>query len=252
MPSGRFIRNVSTDRRSGLAPFKKPMTTRRSRHRNDRSRSRNHRSRCRKHRSRSSEIRTRCGPIAASSAAPVARQITMTKRASGKPTPGACVLGWGYTAWFSWVSGIDSPVPSTSLTARPRQRLLAKQVACLARERADHLQRQPLAGPAIPTGANAARAQTLGRALRGPAVDRLLTLAIGLQHLAHEHRQRHRRRIQPLAVLGLQRFSRLEQLRARQHVEELHRLGRSGPPWFCRVDGQATCSSMLSTLTEKV
>ena len=36
-----------------------------------------------------------CGPIAASSAAPVARQITMTSRASGKPTPGAWVLGWG-------------------------------------------------------------------------------------------------------------------------------------------------------------
>ncbi len=44
----------------------------------------------------------------------------MTSRASGKPTPAACVLGWGYTAWFSGVSGIDSPVPSTSLTARPR------------------------------------------------------------------------------------------------------------------------------------
>ena len=31
--------------------------------------------------------------------------------------------------------------------------------------------------------------------------------------------------------------------------------GAGGPQpysWFCRVDGQATCSSMLSTLTEKV
>ena len=56
-------------------------------------------------------------------AAPLARQITMTSRASGKPMPLAWVLGWGYTAWFSWfswVSGIDSPLPSTSLTARPR------------------------------------------------------------------------------------------------------------------------------------
>lgn len=62
----------------------------------------------------------RCGPIAASSAAPVARQITMTSRASAKPTPLAWLLGWGYTAWFCGVSGIDSAVPSTSLTARPR------------------------------------------------------------------------------------------------------------------------------------
>jgi hypothetical protein len=61
------------------------------------------------------------GPTAASSAAPVAKQITITSRASGKPTPGACVQGWGYAAWFSGVSGIDSPVPSTSLTVRPRQ-----------------------------------------------------------------------------------------------------------------------------------
>jgi Transposase IS116/IS110/IS902 family len=58
MPSGWFIRNVSTDRRSGQDTFKKPMTARRLRHRNDRSRSRNRRSRCRKHRSRSSEIRS--------------------------------------------------------------------------------------------------------------------------------------------------------------------------------------------------
>jgi Transposase IS66 family len=56
MPSGWFIRNVNTGRRSGQAALNKPMTARRSRHRNDRSRSRNRRSRCRNHRSRSSEI----------------------------------------------------------------------------------------------------------------------------------------------------------------------------------------------------
>jgi acetoin utilization deacetylase AcuC-like enzyme len=28
----------------------------------------------------------------------------MIRRAKGKPTPGACVLGGGYTAWFSVVS----------------------------------------------------------------------------------------------------------------------------------------------------
>jgi len=76
-----------------------------------------------------------------------------------------------------------------------RQRLLAEQAACLARQCTDHLQGQPLASPAIPTGANAARAQTIGRALRCPAVDRLLARSIGLQRLAHEHRQRNRRRI---------------------------------------------------------
>ena len=52
----------------------------------------------------------------------------------------------------------------------------------------------------------------------------------GLQRLAHEHRQRHRWRIQPLAVLGQQRFARVQQLRTRQHVEELHRFGRSRAP----------------------
>ena len=39
MPSGWFIRNVSTDRRSGQASFKKLKKARQSRHRNDRSRS---------------------------------------------------------------------------------------------------------------------------------------------------------------------------------------------------------------------
>ena len=42
----------------------------------------------------------------------------MTSRASGKPTPGAWVLGGGYTAWFSGVSGMEIAVPSTSFTAR--------------------------------------------------------------------------------------------------------------------------------------
>src|SRR3954470_1969179 len=53
MPSGWFIRNVSTDRRSGQTSFMKPKETSRSRHRIRRSRSRNRRSRCRNDRSRS-------------------------------------------------------------------------------------------------------------------------------------------------------------------------------------------------------
>lgn len=63
MPSGWFIRNVSTDRRADQTSFKELQKARRSRHRNDRSRSRNRRSRCRKDRSRSSEIqKSQCGP----------------------------------------------------------------------------------------------------------------------------------------------------------------------------------------------
>lgn len=33
--------------------------------------------------------------MAASSTAPVARHVTKTSRAIGKPTPSACELGWG-------------------------------------------------------------------------------------------------------------------------------------------------------------
>ena len=123
-------------------------------------------------------------------------------------------------------SGAIHQLDCTTAPAPLRQRLLAEQQARLARERTDQLQRQPLARPAIAAGANATSAQTIGRALRGPPVDRLLARAIGLQNLPHEDRQRHRRRIQPLSVLGQQRFGRLQQLRTRQQVEELHGLGR--------------------------
>src|SRR5205807_6841698 len=47
MPSGGFIRNVSTDRPIGSGRLKRLQKACRSRHRNDRSRSRNRRSRCR-------------------------------------------------------------------------------------------------------------------------------------------------------------------------------------------------------------
>ncbi len=46
----------------------------------------------------------------------VARQITPTTRVNGKPTPSAWQLGCGYCSWFSGVSGIEIPVPSTSFT----------------------------------------------------------------------------------------------------------------------------------------
>jgi hypothetical protein len=112
-------------------------------------------------------------------------------------------------------------------------------------KRTGHLQGQALACPAVPAGTNAVWPQTIGRALRCPAVDRLLARAISLQHLAHEHGQRNRWRIQPLAVLGQQRFGRLKQLRTRQHVEELDRLGRSRPA----SDTAATLMQNVSGIT---
>ena len=137
-------------------------------------------------------------------------------------------------------SGAIDQLDRTTAPQPLAQRLLAEQLACLARERTDHLQRQPLARSAIATGANAASTQAIGRALRGPPIDRLLARTIGLQHLSHEHRQRHRRRIQPLAVLGQQRFGRLKQLWTRQQVEELHR--------FCRLRSTLNFASALMQL----
>lgn len=152
----------------------------------------------------------------------------------GKAYPGGLGAGLGITLLVLRRIGHRDPGAVHPLDRAPtpaplRQRLLAEQTACFARERTDHLQRQALARPAKPAGTNAAWGEPIGRALRCPAVDRLLARPIGLQHLAHEHRQRNRRRIQPLAVLGQQRFGGLEQLRTRQHVEEFHRLGRPRP-----------------------
>ena len=108
----------------------------------------------------------------------------------------------------------------------PRQCPCMQLPARLARQAADHRHRQSRTRPAIATGASAARLQSTGHALRRPAVDRLLARTVCIERLANEHRQRHRRRIHPFAVLGRQRFGRFKQLRARQHVEEIYRLGR--------------------------
>lgn len=51
--------------------------------------------------------------------APQDNEIIATRRAIGKPTPGFCPSGCGYVFWFSGVSGIETVVPSTSLTERP-------------------------------------------------------------------------------------------------------------------------------------
>ena len=45
-------------------------------------------------------------------------------------------------------------------------------------------------GLRIPAGVNADRGESIGRALRCPAVDRLLARAVGFQQLAHDHGQR--------------------------------------------------------------
>lgn len=51
----------------------------------------------------------------------------------------------------------------------------------------------------------------------------MLTGAVRGQRLLQEHRKRHGRWVQPLAVLGQVRFSDLQQFRAGRRVEELHR-----------------------------
>ena len=51
--------------------------------------------------------------------APVARENNAAARITGNPQPAFTPLGWGHAAWFSGVSGMDSPVPSTTMTLRP-------------------------------------------------------------------------------------------------------------------------------------
>ena len=77
-------------------------------------------------------------------------------------------------AWFSAVSGIEIPVPSSSFTVRPRQRQsrrarALKRAAALAGERLHHRQRQPRSGAAVPARADALRLQPFGRAARRPS-----------------------------------------------------------------------------------
>ena len=56
--------------------------------------------------------------VAKSSAAPVARESRITIRAIGKPQPGFWRKCWGYSLWFSGVSGIETVEPSTITTDR--------------------------------------------------------------------------------------------------------------------------------------
>ena len=59
------------------------------------------------------------GAMAKSWQAPVASDSNTVIRASGKPSPGCCVGGCGYIAWFSGVSGIETFDPSAMNTSRP-------------------------------------------------------------------------------------------------------------------------------------
>lgn len=101
----------------------------------------------------------------------------------------------------------------------------------LARQATDHPQRQPPACAAVPTRARASLLQSTGRALHRPTVDHLLARAIVTERLLHEHRQRYRRRIQPLPMGRAQAIHRLHHRRTGQHVEEFHRLDRASSPF---------------------
>ena len=52
------------------------------------------------------------GPIASASTIPVTSEVNATARSIGKPSPSACVVGCGYSAWLASVSGIENVVPS--------------------------------------------------------------------------------------------------------------------------------------------
>jgi len=99
----------------------------------------------------------------------------------------------------------------------------AEQSSALAAQRLQHRKRQPAAGAAVATGAHALGREALGGAAGRPAVHRTLTGSVGREHLAQEHRERHRRWIQPLAVLGQVRLGDLQQLGTGQGVEQIHR-----------------------------
>ncbi len=122
----------------------------------------------------------------------------------------------------------------------------AQQPTRRAREGRHHLNRQALPRFAVRSRANTLCAQPFRQPLRCPAVHRLLARAILVQHLAHEHRQRHGRRIQPLSMLGQVLLRSPEQLRAGQQVEEIHRRGLSHPA--ANAPSTLLCSKLKTTI----
>ena len=94
----------------------------------------------------------------------------------------------------------------------------------------DHLQRQAGARSAITARTDALHGQSLGAALPRPGIDRSLTRAIRRKRLLDEHRERHGGRIEALAMLGRMLLSHPQQLRSRQQVEEINRVGLANTP----------------------
>lgn len=122
---------------------------------------------------------------------------------------------------------------------------LGKQSGALARQPADHLQRQACSSMTVCPGAHAVHPQPLGQALPRPGIDRSLAGTILLERLLDEHRQNLSRRVQPLTMLGQQCLGHLQQLRACEQVEEIHRAGSIDPP----ADAISTLLRMESAIT---
>ena len=106
---------------------------------------------------------------------------------------------------------------------------LAEHLPSLACQRTDHLHWQTIPRSAGSCGARTTWTQTISRALRRPAVDRLLARAITLQHLRHEHRQCHRRWIKPFAMHRQKRFCCFKQICAGQYRDRKKPYGPSLP-----------------------
>jgi hypothetical protein len=126
---------------------------------------------------------------------------------------------------------METAVPSANFTHRPRQRqpgcARRHQTARLTRECHNHPQWQANAGTTVSSCADTVHAQTLRCALSRPRINGALARAIHLQRLLHEHRQCHRRWIQPLAMFRQMGLRHLQQLRPGKNVEEVH---RASPP----------------------
>ena len=123
--------------------------------------------------------------------------------------------------------GNPGPIAELHRPASPAPtgaRLPAKQVPGLARQRRDHLLRQPPARPTIPAGARTRGLEPFGHALGDPAIDGPLARAVFRERLLQEHGKCHRRRILPLAVLRQKRVGLLQQLGASERIEEIDRL----------------------------
>lgn len=118
--------------------------------------------------------------------------------------------------------GTVDQLDRTAVPAPSLRGPLAQHPAALTGQGLHHSKRQTLAALAVRSGAGAAFAQALRLASHRPPVDRLLARSIGIQGLAHEDRQRDRRRKQPFAMLGQMLLRYFQQLRTRERIEKIH------------------------------